>query len=1122
MSKSKLKATPEQRLAADPLHTVWVTANAGSGKTHVLVERVARLLLSGAEPSAILCITYTKAAAAEMSARLFARLSKWTVMGDAELTAELAELCEEAPEIEICRNARRLFARALETPGGLKIQTIHAFCEKLLQQFPVEAGMAPGFRVMNDRDTEAQVSAAISEILSTAESAKDTGLAEALSSVISYISSNSFESLLRQFLSNAKGLRNVLNSELDEAGFSLILKNSLALPLESTIDSMAAEICVIDQAAYLHHATLLSDIKIHRSHDTAGLLKSIATSPSSIDKLKALFLTAELTPRASLIAVGTAKSHPATAEFLEAEKQRFVELLYRHDLLVRIEATSNLFILAQAIHQRIEQRKRVLGQYDFDDLINRTTTLLTSSRAAQWVLYKLDAGLKHILVDEAQDTSPAQWRIISALVEEFFAGQGGLQKNDRTLFVVGDRKQSIYSFQGADIHALAKARGALSTRISGAGKALSKVDLAISYRTTPEVLAVVDTVFPPDQPGRFGFELTDTTENPHQSNRLKEQGHFELWPLFEPVEEDAEERPWDAPVDEEPSRSPRRLLARKIAETIKSWVGTRELKPRGRLVEAGDILILLQSRSPLFSMLISELRKLGVPVAGADRLKLRESLIVQDLLILLQWLLIPQDDYALACVLKSPLLAHPISEDDLMQLAIGRGTSSLWSRLQQNPDNNLSRLLELQKQMLTMGPFEFFASILSKARFNIVKRLGTEAIDASNAFLDQAMAYQLDNGYSLAGFLHWFQSTDTDIKREMEQAAGEVRLMTVHGAKGLEANIVFLADAASVPTGGRSDPMLLTGPDSANGAGLPLWVLGNLTEATVLQSWKDQAKLKAQAERNRLLYVAMTRACDELYVCGVKSSKNIPADSWYATIEAAIGKTLTNPANAEPSSTISQLSKRAGVAEKKLPDWAVAPAAKENGKSIYSLSSLIEKHNIIAHAKNPKAQRRGTAIHALLHELSSMEPTRQSVYAQNWAKRLGFPVDEALNLLAIIRSPELAPFFGSESHGEAELRGTLADGREVSGRVDRLSIENDEIYVLDYKSDRSVPESINKSHPYVHQMALYSALLEQAFPTRKINAALLWTQSAKLMWIEPDFLKLPRAEAFAELELEAP
>ena len=276
------------------------------------------------------------------------------------------------------------------------------------------------------------------------------------------------------------------------------------------------------------------------------------------------------------------------------------------------------------------------------------------------------------------------------------------------------------------------------------------------------------------------------------------------------------------------------------------------------------------------------------------------------------------------------------------------------------------------------------------------------------------------------------------------------------------------------------------------------------------------------SERNRLLYVAMTRACDELYVCGIKGKKKVEAESWYATIEAVVGKADAEFAQIILAEAAPQKSKNPKPSQIEIPNWAKTKAAKEIGKSIYSLTGLVAKHRAMEIVKSPKGQNRGTAIHALLHELSTLDATRQQTYAKNWAKRLGFAESEALALQAMIASPELSPFFGPNSHSEAELRGTLPDGREVSGRVDRLNIEEGEIFVLDYKSDRSVPESIDKSHPYIYQMALYSALLEQAYPNRKVKAALLWTQSAELMWIEPEFLILPRSEALAELELEAP
>jgi ATP-dependent helicase/nuclease subunit A len=1123
MSKKSFPPTPQQKTAADPALSVWVTANAGSGKTHVLVERVVRLLLKGAEPASILCITYTKAAAAEMSARLFARLGAWTALDDQELLSELKQLGLESAGSENLVRARRLFTRALETPGGLKIQTIHAFCEKLLHLFPVEAGLAPGFRILDERREQELRTDAIQYVLRSAEAGADSVLQEAFSKIVGYTNSNSFEKLIREFLGGAKGLRNLLSLDLGPSGFSLALKNALGLDALQDSEILAQNIRDVDFSLYEHHAAILSKVKTHGRHDTSRLMFEVARTQGSISGFKKLFLTGDLSkPRDSLMAVGTAREHPSTSSFVDGEQQRVAPLLVAYDLHQRVEATTNLFVLARAVHQKIESHKRQLGLYDFDDLISRTAKLLTGSRAAQWVLYKLDAGLKHILVDEAQDTSPAQWQIIKALADEFFAGVGRAQDNDRTLFVVGDRKQSIFSFQGADAAAFAVARKNFEEQIKGSDKELKNVDLSISYRSTQEILDAVNKVFPTSSPAQLGFAHDDRPEEPHQTNRLGMPGVVEIWPLFVPLEKE-EEEPWIAPVDREPSSSPRRRLARDIATTIKSWIGKRVIAARDRVVEPSDILILLQSRGPLFSMLIAELRRAGVPVAGADRLKLLESLAVQDLLALLQWILLPQDDHALACILKSPLLPQPLSEDQLFNLAHGRATASLWSRLKTKPDENAATLASWQEFALSAGPYSFFAKVLSQRRLAMSARLGTEAEDATDALLDQAMTYEREYDQSLAGFLHWFTAQETSIKREMEKDTSEVRLMTVHGAKGLEANIVFLPDAASIPGGSNSMPKLLRVPDDRPGAGLPFWKLSGLTKSTAQEEWEGVEKIKVQAERNRLLYVAMTRACDELYVCGIKSEKKIPTGCWYETVTAALADLESfDGVRFGPEATFQEAVLKLELTKSVWPDWLYKSALAETGARVHSLTSLVSRHSHGDKNYDPIAARRGIAIHALLQDLPDIAPEKRETFARRKATRMGLDEVEVFKLVHLLNDPDLAPFLGSESRAEAELRGSLADGRMVSGRVDRVTILPNEILLLDYKSDRSVLESLTLEHPYTQQMALYAELLKNAYPERSVRAALLWTHSAKLEWVPQGFLTQARDQAIAHLEPEAP
>jgi ATP-dependent helicase/nuclease subunit A len=1120
MSTKVFAATPQQKIAADPRHSVWVTANAGSGKTHVLVERVIRLLLEGAEPSAILCITYTKAAAAEMSARLFKRLGAWTSLDDEALRNELQNLGLFKVGSESLIRARRLFTRALETPGGLKIQTIHAFCEKLLHLFPVEAGLAPGFRILDERREQELRDEAIKTILKSAEASGDTELSEAFNNILDYLTGDTFESLIREFQGGAKGLRNLLGPGVSWMSFSEALKNALGLDPDESSRRLEKSTSDVAIQSYERHGKILGKFKIHGRHDTSKLMQEVARSKGSIKALKKLFLTADLSKsRDSLMAVGTAREYPQTFSFIESEQKRVAPLLVTHDLHLRVEATTSLFIVAKVGYEKIESRKRELGCYDFDDLISRTAKLLTGSGAAQWVLYKLDSGIKHILVDEAQDTSPAQWQIIKALADEFFANSNSAKESERTLLVVGDRKQSIFSFQGADATAFEAARQNFQAQIEGSGNRLDNIDLSISYRSTQEILNFVNKVFPPNSPLQFGFNPQDRPQEPHQTNRLGAQGLVEIWPLFESLEKE-EEQPWTAPVDREPSTSPRRRLARDIATTIRRWLGSRLIIARGRVVEPNDILILLQSRGPLFSMLIAELRRAGVPVAGADRLKLLQSLAIKDLLALIQWILLPQDDYALACVLKSPLVPQSLNEDELFNLAYDRGNQSLWSKLDALNNDNSAAMNNWKKIAATVGPFDFLAQILSQRRKSIVARLGTEAEDATDAFLDQALSFEQDYGQSLAGFLHWFTSQETNIKREMEKDTGEVRLMTVHGAKGLEANIVFLPDAASISGGNRSASKLLLIPDNVRGAGLPIWKLSGLTKASIVEAWDEVEKNEAQAERNRLLYVAMTRACDELYICGVGTLEKLPKGCWYETVTTTlVGSDLYNATRLGPEDIYQEVEPKLHSKWNEPSEWLLRPAAKETAARVHSLTGLSSTGG----GKNydPIAARRGMAIHALLQDLPEIAPEKREVFAKRKAIRLGLTEEEALNLVSVVNDVKAAAFFGPESRAEAELRGCLEDGRLVSGRVDRIAILPNEILLLDYKSDRFVPETVGADHPYALQMALYTELLKTAYPDLDVRAALLWTHSAKLEWLSQRLLTQARDQAFACLRPEA-
>ncbi len=1104
--KKLFTPTRQQADAADPKRSVWVTANAGSGKTHVLVERVIRLLLDGAEPASILCITFTKAAATEMATRLYDRLSTWTAFDDEMLEIELSRIGVSNPQSEHFMKARQLFTMVLETPGGLKIQTIHAYCERLLQLFPVEAGMAPGFRVLDERQARQLRDEAKEVVLR--QTASNQIISSAFSSVVENCNSEAFTSLIQHFLSSTNNHRSFLGSDLDAERFSLLLKNATGLQLDETQRSIAAKLNSIDEESYRIHSQVIGNYKVYDDHDASTMMKQLLNIDERIGLLKTIFFTKDknLKPRAKLVAKNTSTKHPETARFITHEQERLKALFHQQDLLKRIEFTTAIFTLSKAIYARIEERKRQLGSYEFDDLIKRASLLLRDSRATQWVLYKLDSGLSHILLDEAQDTSPAQWQIINALADEFFAGFGQPKLNERTIFVVGDRKQSIYSFQGADAATFAAARKNFLSLIMRMSKTSAEIELNISYRSTQEILDAVNKVFPASDPARLGFAPEDVSEQDHTTNRLGAVGRVEVWPLVIPNEAEMEPDHWLAPIDREPAQSPKRRLARQIARTIKSWIGSRKLVSLDRTIVPGDIMILLQSRGSLFSMLIAELRKIGVPVAGADRLKLNESIAVQDLAAIAQWVVLPIDEYALACLLKSPFVPNPLTEDELFQLAHNRLAQSLWDRVQNQKTPNSIWLMDLIDYSKSASPYDFFSYILSKYRKPMLERLGPEASDATDAFLDQARAYELEHGRSLIGFLHWFNEGETEIRRELEMTSGEVRLMTVHGAKGLESNIVFLPDAASVPKGRDANRITMI-PDDKTGMALPLLNLSGLSTSPYLQESINSSEFKIAAERKRLLYVAMTRAREELYICGAKGKrKDVPKDCWYAIVEPILG--VVSDVNEEIGIAATETKFAQETAQ--IPSWALTSVSEENSIKVRAATSLKPQFEGGQSASKQVEFKRGIAIHALLQSLANMPRENQEKAAKFQARKLGLDDHTANSLVNVFNLPALAPFFEPHSESEVEISGILENGQTIIGRVDRLVVNSDEVLLLDYKSDRYLPEIIEANHPYIVQLATYAGMLSNIYPKHTVKAALFWTQTAKLEWISPSLMTQAR------------
>lgn len=1098
------EASRRQIDAAEPLASTWLSANAGSGKTRVLTDRVARLLLRGVAPQRILCLTYTKAAASEMQNRLFKRLGEWAMLDAGELTRQLAELGEPlSTEPDLLARARRLFACAIETPGGLKIQTIHSFCSALLRRFPLEAGVTPDFSEIDERSLQ-QLRL---EVLDGLASGPDAVLLGDLAGVAN-------EMTLAAVLDQLGKYRDVFAHgahEIDLEGMFGVAPGFDDSALIGTV-FLGGESALIDALSPGLMASGPKDQALGRALESAR-------TPG---------LAALLALENQLLFGATAKAGPFSAKIGQIPTKAMRDILPSgvlgalDALALRVEAARpqrlalHALIRTRALHRfarawipALEEAKARRGWLDFDDLIMRARRLLSDPRVAQWVLFKLDGGIDHILIDEAQDTSPEQWRVVELLTQEFTAGQGA-RDVERTIFVVGDKKQSIYSFQGADLRGFDRMRAKFDEALGGIGRRLNHMELKHSFRSSDAILRLVDHCF---APGAGENGLGGTVE--HLAFHTRMPGRVDLWPLVpRAVQPDAGD--WDEPLDRPGEQNQEILLARALADEIRAMIDRGEQIETAtgiRAVHEGDFLILVRRRKLLFSEIIRACKARGLDIAGADRLALGDELAVQDLIALLRFLALPEDDLSLAIALRSPFFGW--SEDRLFRLAHGRGREYLWQRLRADPDSNetVSELAELRDQIDFLRPFELIESILTRhdGRRRLIARFGAEAEDAIEAFVTLALSYEQGRVPTLDGFLGWISASDAEVKRQSEAAGRRIRVMTVHGAKGLEAPIVILPDTAE-----RRDP---NNAGMADIDGVPI-LRSNKDEAPLIQRDADEQHADQRREEgDRLLYVALTRAERWLIVAGAGESRS--GESWYDRVARGLGDMGGVPCDfptgqglrfqhgawpdrsPEPSPTMAGGDKTKGNAAMLLAAIPAPPAA----PVVLTPSALGGPKALPGEAGETEeiALRRGRMIHLLLEHLPALAPEDRAQRGHALLAGLVGAQQEAQEhvseVLRIIEAPEMARILAADALAEVSLSGEWS-GRPMWGTIDRLVVAPDRILAVDFKSNRVVPKTAALvPEGLLRQMGAYAHLLRALYPKREVETALVWTSEARIMHI---------------------
>ncbi len=1133
-------ATRRQRQAAGPGQSVWVDASAGTGKTKVLVDRVLSLLLEGAPPEKLLCLTYTRAAAAEMANRINARLAAWATVPEDALRQALADLAGAEPPPDRVTLARRLFARALDAPGGLKIMTIHAFCQSLIARFPLEAGVAPHFELMDERSATEALAAAREKVLAAARADPDGALAHAVGIVAAWAHEDRAHDVLAQLARERGRLRRLLDTVgLD--GLVARQRAALGLAADETADAVTRAAC--EDAAFdrvgLRNCieALLGGSKTdgERGRIIADWLADPAARAAGFAAYAKAYLTSEGAVRARL---ATKDIDALFGDTLRREAERVLAVLERCKKIAIAEASAALVRFAAALIDAYQADKADDAALDYDDLVLAARALMARDGGASWVLYKLDGGIDHILIDEAQDTSPAQWAVVAALAEEFFAGQSA-RDAVRTVFAVGDAKQSIFSFQGADVAAFARMKAHFRDRAEAARRRFQPVELDISFRSTDAVLTAVDAVFAHDA-ARDGLAVPVR----HVPSREGQAGLVELWPVIAREAED-EPDPWTPPVAVRGEDAPDLRLARVIAARIERWIKDGEmLESRARPIRAGDVMVLVSRRTGFVDALVRELKRLAVPVAGIDRMVLADQAAVEDLVALGHFLLLPEDDLTLAEVLKGPL--HGFDDDALFRIAYQR-KGTLWAALAARAGEDgacaaaHAELSALLARADFTPPFELYAHLLGPAggRRRILARLGRDARDPLDEFLTLALAYGKTHPPSLQGFLQWLGAGGTEIKRDLEHGRrDEVRILTVHGAKGLQAPIVFLPDTMAGPRPGNA--VLWLGEEGSADE-VPLWAPRRDAEDGICRAARDAAALASERERHRLLYVAMTRAEDRLYVCGHRGTREAPKGNWYELVAAAMpaiadrveidlkalspagwtgeGFRLATAQRARPE-RLGDDRAAAPVPLRDRPDWATgAPPPETTPRPLSPSRPDGEEPPVtppLAAGDGGASFRRGILIHRLLEALPALAPEARPAAAAAYLARPAHRLDAAARaeiaaeVLTVLADPRFGRVFAPDARAEVAVAGEVA-GRLIAGQVDRLAVGPDEVLVVDYKSNRPPPKGAADTPVlYLRQMAAYRAVLTRIWRDRPVRCAILWTAGPALIAL-PDAMLDPFA-----------
>ena len=1105
-------ASTEQRLASNPNISAWVEASAGTGKTKVLSDRVIRMLLNGTPPHKILCLTYTKAAAVEMSTRIANKLSQWAVIQDDKLLQELQNLLgtpSDSINKKIIEKARKLFAILLDTAGGMKIQTIHSFCQEVLKRFPLEAGISPYFEVMDDRQAQEILTELKNNLLQKIKDEPDSKSGQALSYLTSHTTEYTFPDILNSIASSRAKINYLLKRYNSLQDLLSATAKKLDIDEQETEENLQTEFFkkLNKQRIEIWINALDSGSKTDK--DKAFILQKTINNYSNFEEYKSIFLTKENDIRKNIFSQNFTKSHETIQQEVLEEAFRIQEFIKKQTQIKLFESTRAVLCIAEELISNYNKYKQNNSLMDYEDLIITTRELLEHPSVASWVLYKLDGGIDNILIDEAQDTSPEQWRIIKSLTGDFFTQE--TSQLPRTIFAVGDRKQSIYSFQGADPAEFENMRQYFQKKALTSNP-LQEIHMDVSFRSCDAVLDTVNHIFSrPEIKKGVAREEVDITHTPA---RIGESGKIELWPVFSP-EKDENPDIWQPPVERICGTTTSSRLANEIASRIRKMVTNHEiLTSKNRPIQYKDFLILVQRRNSFVEELVRACKNIGVEVAGIDKIKLSEQIAIKDLISLGKFLLLPEDDLNLACLLKSPLFG--LDDDDLFKLCFNRKNNTLWQQIQTSKEhiNVCDVLKDILNKTDVIRPFELYSYVLTQleGRKKFISRLGYEACDGIDEFINLTINFEQDHIPTLQKFIHWIEKDDTEIKRELEQSnLDAVRIMTVHGSKGLQAPIVILPDTTRVKSPKKEGGLLLDD--------FLYYPLNSGYYEDCCNKIKEKEKDLSSEEYRRLLYVALTRAEDRLYICGYQGSTDAKEDSWYKICEKSLQEIGQQKEDKKVYYETPQIctvktegKKEINTDSSELPSWINIKAPEIQPLQKPLTPSKIEDEDdeialspISSNGANPYL--RGSIMHKLLQYLPNVKNKDYSAVIKQYLNHNSSDISEKdkqyieEKIISLLSNIYLKDIFSTHSKAEVPIMGEV-DGKIISGQIDRLIIKEDKVLVIDYKTNRPAAKTLEDvPSSYIKQLGAYKILLQKIYPTKQIDCGILWTDTAEFMLV---------------------